>query len=122
MALALQCLGRLQESLTHAERVAALAGRDDVTGGLVNALARRGQREAALQHLAALRAGGNDAAIAVALHGLGEDAAALECSARVAARRDWRFLLLHHEPAFAELRALPGAASLWPAGVARPAG
>jgi DNA-binding winged helix-turn-helix (wHTH) protein/tetratricopeptide (TPR) repeat protein len=118
--LALQCLGRLDESLAHVERAAALSGRDDVAGGLVVALARSGRRDEARRRLAALEAGGNDAAIAMALHGLGEHDAALARFARVAARRDWRFLLLHHEPAFAELRARPGAQGLWPAGVPRP--
>lgn len=120
LGLALQCLGRLEESLTHVQRAAALSGRDDVIGGLVFALARSGRRDEARRRLAALEAGGNDAAIAMALHGLGEDEAALVRFARVAARRDWRFLLLHHEPAFAELRAQPGADQIWPAGVERP--
>jgi DNA-binding winged helix-turn-helix (wHTH) protein/tetratricopeptide (TPR) repeat protein len=114
--LSLLCLAQPQAALQHLERAAELSGRDDIAGARVLALARAGQREEAEAALAALQAThAAPAAIALGLHGLDRDQAALDCFAEAVAARDWRLVLLHREPAFARLRLHPRAAGLWPA-------
>jgi DNA-binding winged helix-turn-helix (wHTH) protein/tetratricopeptide (TPR) repeat protein len=116
--LSLLCLAQPQAALQHLQRAATLSGRDDIEGARIFALAKAGHRSEAEAACAALQAGNAaPAAVALGLHGLGHDEAALECFARAAAAGDWRCILLHREPAFAQLRLHPRAADLWPPGL-----
>jgi DNA-binding winged helix-turn-helix (wHTH) protein len=115
--LSLLCLAQPQAALHHFERAASLSGRDDIEGARILALARAGRQDEAEAGLSALQAGNAaPAAVALGLHGLGRDEAALDCFAQAVAAGDWRHVLLQREPAFAQLRMHPRAASLWPPG------